>query len=381
MKFKYKINLLIITCAILGTLTACKTEGNADNTKGLSYYKNGQYHSAVTSFEAAIATNNKEPDFYTNLGMTYIELDEFDSAVTQFELALELDKEHRLALRGMGIVNLALGNYEEAINYFSESLLLANGTLTTLEYDLVDYRSLAESKLGRYDAAIEGYTTLLNAKYRESEHYFLRGQVYLLTGKYDEAIADFTSAIQLDKESCSLYLNIYNSLVSAGYENEARNFLGQALTNNAMGDDYSVGLIYFYLDDYTNAMLKLAPASVNNTEALLYLGKCYQESGDKEQARATFKKYLTYNNTNGYVYNQLGLISIAEKDYETALTYFRDGILTNDLANLQELKWNEIVCYEELRDFDTAFEKVSAYIEAYPDDAAAKKEYEFLKTR
>ena len=94
MKFNYKSKLLIMTCAlVLSTMTACKKEGNADNEKGLSYYKNGQYHSAITSFEAAIATNKKEPDFYTNLGMTYIELEEYDSALTQFELALELDFE------------------------------------------------------------------------------------------------------------------------------------------------------------------------------------------------------------------------------------------------------------------------------------------------
>lgn len=381
MKFNYKTGLLVLVCTLLTGFTACKTEGNTDNTKGLSYYQSGQYHSAITSFEAAIATNNKEPDFYTNLGMTYIELEDFDSATTQFELALELDKEHRLALRGMGIVNLALGNYEEAIDYFSKSLLLADGTLTLLEYDLVDYRSLAESKLGRYDEAINGYTTLIDVKYNESEHYLLRGQVYLLTGRHDEALEDFNNAISLNKVSCSLYLNIYNSLLSAGYENEARNILGQALTNNAIGDDYSVGLIYFYLDDYTNAILKLSPASINNTEALLYLGKCYYELNDMEQAKSNFKKYLTYNNTSGYIYNLLGLISMSENDYAAALSYFNDGILTNDISSLQELKWNEIVCHERLYDFDTAFEKAAAYIENYPDDAVALKEYEFLKTR
>ncbi len=381
MKINYKIKFLLTTLAVLSTITACQSEGNSDNEKGLSYYKNGQFHSAITSFEAAIATNNKEPDFYVNLGMTYIELEDYDAALTQFELALTLDADHRLAKRGVGIVNLALGNYEDAITNFSDALLLANGTLTELEYDLVDYRALAESKIGRYDAAIESYSTLIDVGYRTSEHYYLRGQVYLLADKYDEALADFDNAVKLNKSSCTLYLNIYNSLISAGYDNDARNFLGKALTNNAIGDDYSIGLIYFHLDDYTNAILKLAPASTDNTEALLYLGRCYYAAGDTEQAKNTFKKYLTYNNTNGYVYNQLGLISISEGDYTTALSYFQDGILTNDLAALQELKWNEIVCYEELRDFDTAFEKVSAYITAYPDDEAAMREYEFLKTR
>jgi len=380
MQFK-KIKLLILACAILSTMTACKTEGNADNEKGLAYYKKGQYNSAITSFEAAIATNKQEPDFYTNLGMTYIELDNFDAAITQFELALELDSNHRLAMRGMGIVNLALGNYEEAARYFSEALTLADGTLTELECDLVDYRALTESKLGRYDAAIESYSTLIEVKYREGEHYYLRGQVYLLAGKYEEALSDFNNAVSFNKSSCALYLNIYNALTNAGYVDDARHFLGQALTNNALGDDYSTGLIYFFLDDYTNALLKLAPATIDNTEAYLYLGKCYYSLGDTEKARSTFKQYLNYNNTNGYVHNLLGLMSISENDYTSALNHFQNGILTNDTSAMKELKWNEFICYEKLRDFDTALEKITAYLEAYPDDEAARKEYEFLKTR
>ncbi|MBQ9764637.1 MAG: tetratricopeptide repeat protein [Lachnospiraceae bacterium] len=382
------INFKIITLAsllLLGTLTSsfagCDTKDNSNNTQGLSYYKKGQYHSAITAFEAAIATNNKEPDFYVNLGMTYVELADYESARTQFELALELDKSHRLAKRGMGIVDLALGDYESAIDNFSDALLAANGILTTLELDLLDYRSLAEFKNGDYEAAITGYTTLIDVDYRKCDHYYLRGQVYLLDDQYDNAIADFNNAISLANGDCTVYLNIYHALVASGYETEARNYLGKALSDNAIGDDYSLGLIYFYLDDYTNALLKLVSASLNNNDALVYLAKAYYASGDIAQAKATYKKYLNYDNTNGYVYNHMGIISMDEGDYAGALSYFQTGILTKDTKCLRELMWNEIVCYERLGDFETALAKITDYIASYPDDDIAKREYEFLKTR
>ena len=48
---------------------------------------------------------------------------------------------------------------------------------------------------------------------------------------------------------------------------------------------------------------------------------------------------------------------------------------------LQEMLYNEVMAYEGLRDWDGAKVKMEAYVAKYPDDADAKKEAEFLKTR
>ena len=48
---------------------------------------------------------------------------------------------------------------------------------------------------------------------------------------------------------------------------------------------------------------------------------------------------------------------------------------------LQELKFNRIVASEYTGDFSQARTMMEEYLQIYPDDARAKKEYEFLKTR
>lgn len=384
MKTKSIKSAILITM-FLTSIAGCNNsyKGSSDNTQGLSYYNKGQYHSAVTSFEAAIAANKKTPDFYVNLGMTYIELEDYEEALTQFDLALKLDSEHRLAKRGIGITKLALGEYETALDYFQDVLSMANGTIGTLELDLLDYRAIAETKLGRYDAAIDTYSTLIEVDYNVKNHYYQRGHIYLLNGDYDHAIEDFEIALNGSDFDCSIYLNIYHALDSAGYKDEAVNFLGKALTSSAAAnsDDFSLGLIYYYLEDYTNAIMKLNGIAQDNHEALLYLGKIYISQYNMIQAKSTLEQYLTYDNSNAEVYNQLGLISISESDYETALAHFKNGILTKDTAILRDLKWNEAVCYEYLGDFDTAFTKIEEYLTNWPDDETALREYEFLKTR
>ena len=79
MKFLSKKSAILISALVLAA-TGCSDsgKGGSDNSQGLSYYNKGQYHSAVTSFEAAIAANKKNPDYYTNLGMTYIELENYE---------------------------------------------------------------------------------------------------------------------------------------------------------------------------------------------------------------------------------------------------------------------------------------------------------------
>jgi TolA-binding protein len=54
----------------------------------------------------------------------------------------------------------------------------------------------------------------------------------------------------------------------------------------------------------------------------------------------------------------------------------------NNSAELtQEIQYNIIVVYEQMDDLKSAKVKLQDYVEAYPDDAEAQKELEFLETR
>ena len=48
---------------------------------------------------------------------------------------------------------------------------------------------------------------------------------------------------------------------------------------------------------------------------------------------------------------------------------------------MQTLKFNEIVAYEYLNEFEQATILLDNYLKIYPDDEQAKREYGFLSTR
>lgn len=52
-----------------------------------------------------------------------------------------------------------------------------------------------------------------------------------------------------------------------------------------------------------------------------------------------------------------------------------------NVTNRRELMQNLIICYEYTFDFNSAWNVVQEYVQAYPDDASAQREYIFLKNR
>lgn len=363
-------------------LTGCNNKSAKHNETGLASYAKQDYNSAINSFTSAIAMDNRKADYYINLAMAYIETGDYQNALTQIEFALQLEPKNQSAYRSKGIIYIALNDYENAILALEQALHLADGFVGDMEYDILDYRAVAESKSGNYEKAIGTYTVLLNVGYKPAEHYYLRGSSYLLNGDLESAQSDFSRAIENQKSSYDMYLNIYTALAQYGAEEAGKVYLEEALKLDLgkKEDNFSKGKIYFLLGDYTNAISYLLKGS-DNSEANLYLGKIYMASGDKTQAFLTFQQYLETNPDNGEVYNQLGFMRMEEGAYNEALSYLEAGLKCADLSARKALLYNEAICYEYLLDFDTAKQKFKAYVAAYPDDAEARREYEFLKTR
>ena len=85
----------------------------------------------------------------------------------------------------------------------------------------------------------------------------------------------------------------------------------------------------------------------------------------------------------------MGICGMKTSDYGSALGYFQSGLAMaetsegedTDAGLIQEMRYNEIVCYEQTADWESAKQKISEYLADYPGDETAEKEAEFLETR
>ena len=122
-----------------------------------------------------------------------------------------------------------------------------------------------------------------------------------------------------------------------------------------------------------------------------YVGDSYRgigianwELGNYEEAVAAFEKALAQGaQETATIYHLLGACEMQLQEYAAAIAFYEQGIALEDCTDAmeQEMRLNVVAAYEKLGDIENAKVKIAEYVEKYPDDEAAAKEAEFLKTR
>ncbi len=129
------------------------------------------------------------------------------------------------------------------------------------------------------------------------------------------------------------------------------------------------------------------------------LGMAYYESGEYAQALEAFQKAADLGaEETVQLYHLMSVCGMQtwtdreedESSYTSVLEYIQTGLAlaesddseeAPDEEMIREMKYNEILCYEKLADWENARQKAEEYLSEYPDDEAVQKEAEFLETR
>ncbi len=174
---------------------------------------------------------------YDLKGVIYLELGELANSTTAFRKAINLDPNNTMAWYNFSKVSQHLENYETSLDFLNKAIGL-NPTFSNAYFE----RALVKKKLGDIEGAIADYTKIINrgesnflaahfnraicykkvgkltdalndlkeVLFYESDNsmaWKVKGNIHLLAGRYNEAIADFTKAIELDSELGTAYFN------------------------------------------------------------------------------------------------------------------------------------------------------------------------------
>lgn len=307
---------------------------------------------------------------------------EYEEALNYFAAATETKENPQQIARGQGIAYLGLAKYEEAIEAFLLALSYSDEFVDDFDFDTNYYLATAYFKNGQITEAEKVYSAILNLR-DDREARYLRGIVFLEENKLSEAKADFDIALSKDNSDYDMRIEIAQSLMEKGYEEEAKAYLQAALGSNEKKiSDYDKGRLYYYMGDYDNARNYLESIKENkNAEAVLLLGQTYEKLGDYNYAASIYSNYLTEYSDNVYLLNRLGMCKLEAGEAEAALEYFEKALALKDSSMTQVLKFNQIAAYEYLGEFDQANVLMRSYLQIYPDDKEALREYEFLQSR
>lgn len=344
-----KAIIIGVICCLLGLLSACQIKGESDTYEaGLAALDKKEYTAALAQFQSAAKEDGYKAEAYRMEGIVYLKMQEYDFAVTLLNKSLEeLKFKHE--------------DFEKDVNY---------------------YLGEAHKGSGNTEKAIEIYSGLIS-KYKDAEAYFLRGQLYLEQQEEEKATSDFKASLKKDT-GYENYMNVYMAYAAKNRGADGAAYLEKALHKDSEKpeEQYQQGRIYYYLEEYDSAK-KVLNKAVNskNQDAVLLLGRIYLETGDTVNARALYQNYLRDNGKSAIAYNGLALCDIADREHDSALENIQKGLKYGSKEEQESLLFNEIIAYERQLDFETAKEKMTAFLEKYPDNEAAIRENTFLQKR
>ncbi len=257
-------------------------------------------------------------------------------------------EEKQLQLRSQGMQQALDGEYEAAVASYDEALRLSGMSVGSLELDIAAYKASALYYQGDIQKAVDTCSAVLDLK-KNAEIYLTRGLLYKELGDAQKAKEDFQAAIDMTSSKERLML----------------------------------GRLHYYMEDYTNAKEHLeAAVAAGDPEGIYWQAELYSQMGNEDYAVTLYESYLTGENpTQQSAYAKVASWQIRQGEYDEALETLQDGIAKGEGSSLQELLAQEIAVYEQKGDFETAKLKMESYLESYPNDEEALREYEFLRSR
>ena len=229
--------------------------------------------------------------------------------------------------------------------------------------------------VGSYEEAIKDYSKAIELDGKFIPAYYNRGIAYCEKGSYEEAIKDYSKAIELDGKFAHAYYGRGNVYYKKGANEEAIKDYSKAieLDGKFAHAYYGRGNVYYKkganeeaIKDYSKA-IELDGKFVH---AYHGRGRAYCEKGLYEEAIKDYSKAIELNDKYTYAYHGRGIAYFKKGSYEEAIKDYSKAIELD--SKFIPAYYNRGVAYfkkglyeEAIKDFSQAIELDGKFVHAY----------------
>ena len=297
-KLLFLFIFLFVTISIFGQNTI---EESSYVRQGRRFFDRRDYVSAISCFTDAVYENERDVDAFFYRGITYYAMGNYNEAINDFNKLLRMNEIKAYQIYDAWMYRsksyMKIGNYEKAIDDFTSII-----TFTM--------RNVVEAEFHDYEG-IELYKELLNEILEDA--YFNRGLCHVRIRMYQNAIYDYTIAINYNSEN-SIYFSNRGAAYSEvkDYENAERDLKKSLLLDpNQFEANHNLGIVYKDLEKYRDAVMVLTRAiEFNNNSASTYYwrGVAYYNLNDHRKAINDIETAVRINPNNSHYRDALNMI-------------------------------------------------------------------------
>lgn len=178
----------------------------------------GRYDQALRFLQRALAFDPGFVEGYHNMGVVYLHLHEFEKAHLAFQMAIRARPDFSSSHAGLGEILATAGKYAEAIQSFTESLRLREDPGVRLSLGLAYLHSENHSQ------ALDQFSTVQSSSpdpYIRYLAFFNRAYALESKGRFEEAAADYRSALTLSAKDVDATFNLGMALKESGHKEES----------------------------------------------------------------------------------------------------------------------------------------------------------------
>lgn len=256
-KFSLRLGLGLVTLvALLGSALAFVQSGAGWDVASAEMAQ-GKFEQAVNKYSFALGlpvwTTSYRVKLLIDRGKARGQLDQIDAAISDFNEALSLQANNIDAIAFRAYANLTRNKFAEAINDYNLALTIMPDNLNLLFwrarslesdlqfdkaiadfdrvtkraphfFDAIQHESYNLARLGKTKEAVDVVSRLSIDKVYAPEAYIARANLYDMAGGFEQAIADYETAIRL------------NPNLAITYQQRGMAYLGHDMQKEAIAD-------------------------------------------------------------------------------------------------------------------------------------------------
>lgn len=298
---------------------------------GLSFNNLRETIKASQYFRKAVELAGDHKGYRIQLARSLSQLGRTDEAISNYQTLIESDSTNVTALYELGLIYFDMRDYKEAIGMFNRLVTFNSNDFLSSYY--LSYSMILSQNPDLAEVAIKHleHSVALNQSYIPAISLLASSKFNLQ--KYYDANALYSMAIKLRPNNADFYFKSGMCYERLKLYSEAANQYSKAVSldyNEANYFDH-LGFVHYNLNNYDSAVTayKMAASIDDNPTYFINLGYTYAKMDSIKRSIESFQKALALMPVDkiGNIYNQIGAVYYAKKNYKEAKSAYEKSLL------------------------------------------------------